>query len=242
MDFGLFTFGAALLAGALSTLSPCVLPLVPILIASAVTAHRLGVWALAAGLALSFTVIGVFLASVGLAIGLDASVLRNVAAVMFVAIGVLLLSSALQTRFAAAAAGFSSGGHSLLQRITLDGLPGQFVIGLILGVVWTPCTGPTLGAAITLASQGQEIVQVAAVMVLFGIGAAMPLVLLGLVSRQAFVRLRGHLLNAGQSGKKALGGVMLVLGLLILTGLDKSIEAVINAHAPDWWITLTTSI
>lgn len=242
MDFGLFTLGAALLAGALSTLSPCVLPLVPILIASALTAHRFGVWALAAGLALSFSIIGVFLASVGLAIGLDASVLRNVAAVMFIAIGVVLLSSALQMRFAAAAGGIASGGHQLLQRITLNGLPGQFAIGLILGVVWTPCTGPTLGAAVTLASQGQEIVQVATVMILFGIGAALPLVFLGLVSRQAFVRLRGHLLNAGQSGKKILGGVMLVLGLMILTGLDKSIEAWINARAPDWWITLTTSI
>ena len=65
MDFGIGTYGLGYIAGLLSTLSPCVLPLVPILIATALSAHRLGPYALAIGLALSFSVIGTFVASAG---------------------------------------------------------------------------------------------------------------------------------------------------------------------------------
>jgi len=71
MNFGPGTYGLGLIAGALSTLSPCVLPLVPVLVAGAVNAHRWGALALGLGLALSFTIVGVFLATVGASLGLD---------------------------------------------------------------------------------------------------------------------------------------------------------------------------
>jgi cytochrome c-type biogenesis protein len=242
MDFGLLTFSAALAAGSLSTLSPCVLPLVPILIGSALGAHRYGVVALAAGLALSFTAVGVFIASIGVAIGLDQLLIRQIAAVLFVVFGLVLLSPALQAQFAARTAGLSAAGGNILNRITLDGMRGQFVVGLLLGVVWTPCVGPTLGAAVSLATQGESLAQVALVMTLFGIGAAAPLVILGLVSRQAFVRLRGKLLDFGKRGKLALGAVLLLVGILVLTGVDKTIEIWLTSHAPEWWIRLTTTL
>lgn len=242
MQFGLGTYGISLAAGSLSTLSPCVLPLVPILLASAVTAHRLGPWALAAGLTMSFTVVGVALASAGASLGLDPSTFRMVAAVLLIAFGVLLLSSRLQERFAAATSGMSAAGHGLLARVTLGGLPGQFVLGVLLGIVWSPCVGPTLGAAVTLASQGEELAQVTLVMALFGVGASLPLVLLGLASRGAMTRLRGRLLAAGRGGRKVLGTVMLVLGALIFTGIDKRIEAWILDVAPPWITQIGTSL
>ena len=71
MTFGPATYGLGLLAGTLSTLSPCVLPLIPLLIAAAVNAHRWGAFALGAGLALSFTLIGIFLATLGTSLGLN---------------------------------------------------------------------------------------------------------------------------------------------------------------------------
>jgi cytochrome c biogenesis protein CcdA len=242
MDFGPATFALALAAGGLSTLSPCVLPLVPILLATALAAHRLGPFALAGGLALSFTVVGVLVASLGVAVGIDQGALRTVAAILLLGFGLVLLSGRLQERFAAATSGLSGAGQSLLARITLDGLPGQFVLGLLLGVVWSPCVGPTLGAAITLASQGRDLLQVTALMAVFGIGAALPLVILGVVSRQALGRMRGRLLAAGKAGKRLLGGVMLILGLLILSGLDKRFEAWILSVAPEWFVALTTSL
>jgi len=242
MTFGAATYGLSLAAGSLSTLSPCVLPIVPILLGTAVAAHRLGPFALAAGLTLSFTVVGVFIASAGAALGLDASMLRNVAAVLLLIFGLVLVSEKLQMRFAGATAGLSGTGHALLSKVSLSGLPGQFVLGLLLGLVWSPCVGPTLGAAITLASQGEDLAQVTLLMAVFGVGASLPLIILGLVSRQAMLRLRGKLMAAGKVGKQALGGVMLVLGVMILAGADKTFEAWVLRHAPDWLVQVTTSI
>src|SRR5262245_51840475 len=93
----------ALLAGLLSTLSPCVLPLVPIVIATALGEHRLGPVALAAVLALSFVVIGLFIATVGFAAGLDTEVFRSIAAVLLILVGAVLLMPRLQLQLAAAA-------------------------------------------------------------------------------------------------------------------------------------------
>lgn len=242
MEFGLSTYGLATLAGVLSTLSPCVLPLIPILIGSAVLAHRLGPFALAAGLGLSFALVGTLLASVGTAIGLDQGALRNLGAGILVLFGLILLTPALQARFASAASGVSNAGQGLLERITPEGLWGQFVVGLVLGVVWSPCVGPTLGGAIALASQGQQLAQVGAVMGLFGLGAALPLVILGSVSRQAVQRLRGRLLAVGHHGKTVLGVLFLLLGVLIVSGLDKQFETWVLEHAPDWLVELTVSV
>ncbi len=242
MDFGLASFGLAFAAGGLSTLSPCVLPLIPILLATAVAAHRLGPFALAAVLALSFTVVGVLIASVGVSLGIDQALLRDFAAVLLLVFGVVLLSENLQQRFAAAVSGVSGAGQNALARVTLDGLTGQFVVGLLLGLVWSPCVGPTLGAAITLASQGKDLAQVTLLMAVFGIGAALPLVILGVLSRQALGRVRRRLLAAGKTGKRVLGGVMLLLGLLIISGLDKRFEAWVLGVAPEWLVRLTTSI
>lgn len=59
-------------------------------------------------------------------------------------------------------------------------------VGLLLGIVWAPCIGPTLGAAIALASQGEALASVAIVMVIFSLGAVIPLIAIGLLSRQFF--------------------------------------------------------
>jgi len=242
MEFGLGTYGISFAAGGLSVLSPCVLPLVPILIGTAASTHRRGPLALAAGLMLSFAVIGVVLASAGASLGIDQTVFRNIAALMLLGFGVLLLSTGLQERFALAASGVSSVGQSMLSRLTLDGLSGQFVLGLLLGVVWSPCVGPTLGATITLASQGQQLAQVMLVMALFGLGAGLPLVILGSLSRGAMLRVRGKLLAAGQQGKKVLGAIMLLLGVFILTGLDKRFETWVLDVAPPWATQIGTSL
>lgn len=242
MDFGLGAYGLSFAAGGLSILSPCVLPLVPILLGAAVAAHRLGPIALAAGLTLSFTVVGVFIAGAGAALGLDQALFRSLAAGLLIAFGMVLLSARLQERLAVATSGLTGGGQALLARVSSDGLAGQFLLGLLLGIVWSPCVGPTLGAAVSLASQGQSLGHVTLMMALFGVGAGVPLVALGLVSRQTMVKVRGRLLAAGKLGKQALGGTMLLLGALILSGADKPFEAWALRAAPEWLVRLTTSI
>ena len=240
MELGLGSYGLGFLAGALSILSPCVLPLVPIVIGTAVAAHPLGAFALAAGLALSFTSVGLFAATVGFSIGLDAEWFRTVAAVLLVGFGVILLSTTLQQRFASATSTFSTFGDGLLSRMKLDGLTGQIIIGIVLGLVWAPCVGPTLGAVATLASQGRSLAQVAAVMVLFGIGAGLPLAMIGAGSRNLLSSNRIKLLKAGAFGKNLFGALMLAVGVMILTGWDKNVEALLVAISPAWLTTLTT--
>lgn len=240
MNFGPGTYGLGLVAGALSTLSPCVLPLVPVLVAAAVNAHRWGAMALGIGLALSFTMVGIFLATLGASLGLDPETFRTVGAAILALFGVILLVPKLQDLFAQAASALSNSGNQLLSRMTFDGFTGQFLVGTLLGVVWSPCVGPTLGAATTLASQGKNLVQIGVLMLFFGVGAAAPLVLLGSLSRASMMKVRGRLLNVGKYGKQLFGLVMLALGMLIATRVDKSLEAWILDRTPDWLTAVTT--
>jgi len=235
------TLGLAFVAGVLSILSPCVLPLVPIVLGTAASAHRWGAAALAAGLSISFVAIGLFVALAGFAVGLDGAVFRNLAAVLMAAIGILLMVPSLQERFAVLA---SPLGNWLEQRFggtTGRGLGGQFGIGLLLGAVWSPCVGPTLGAASVLAAQGKNIPQVAATMALFGLGAAAPLLALGALSREAMIAWRGRIKGAGTTGKALLGGMLVAIAVLILSGADKQLEAILVEHSPAWLTRLTTS-
>lgn len=240
MNFGPATYGLGLLAGVLSTLSPCVLPLVPVLIAAAVSAHRWGALALGAGLALSFTLVGIFLATLGASLGLDPDAFRIVGAVLLAAFGLILLVPKLQDLFARVTGALSNSGNQLLLSMTIGGLAGQFIVGALLGVVWSPCVGPTLGAATTLASQGKDLGQIALLMLIFGLGAAAPLVLLGGLSRASMMRIRGRLLRVGKYGKQLFGVALLILGVLIATGVDKTFETWILNQTPEWLTAVTT--
>jgi cytochrome c biogenesis protein CcdA len=242
MDFTPGTYMLGFLAGTLTTLSPCVLALVPILVASALAAHRLGVVALAAGLGVSFSVVGIFVATVGVSLGLDNDVFRRVAAVLMILFGLAMFSQRLQAAFNRVAAGIGGPSQRWLSRIKDNTLSGQFAVGLLLGAVWSPCVGPTLGAATTLAAQGRNLGNIALLMGIFGVGASLPLALLGSLSRASILRLRGRLRSAGTTGKAVLGTVFVAIGLLVLTGLDKTLETVLLSASPAWLTTFTTSL
>ena len=231
------TLGLAFLAGVLSGLSPCVLPLLPIVLGTAASEHWLGPVALAVGLAISFVTIGLFVATIGFAIGLDTDVFRAISAALLIAVGLVLLVPKLQAQFALAA---SPVGDEQLGGFATSGLWGQFALGLLLGAVWSPCVGPTLGAASILAAKGENLGQVAATMFAFGLGAALPLMLLGLLSREAMMRMRGRLMEAGKGGKMLLGGLLVAIGLFVATGLDKRLETVLVDASPAWLTELTT--
>ena len=231
----------AFVAGILSILSPCVLPILPIVLGAAASTHRRGPLALAAGLSLSFVAIGLFLATTGHSVGLDADRLRYVAAALIVVVGVVLLFPSLQARLAAAAGPIGNWADGKLATSRTNGLAGQFSIGVLLGAVWSPCVGPTLGAASLLAAQGKDLGQVALTMLAFGIGAALPLLGLGWLSRETMVRWRGTLLSAGSGLKSALGLLFVIIGVLIVSGADKQLEAFLVDASPQWLTSITTS-
>jgi cytochrome c-type biogenesis protein len=234
------TIGLSFLAGVLSVLSPCVLPLLPIVLGTAASESRLGPVGLAAGLAISFTIIGLFVATIGFAAGIDTGVFRLVSAILLITVGVVLLVPKLQVQFALAAAPVSNWAGGCADNFTPGSVAGQFGLGLLLGAVWSPCVGPTLGAASVLAAKGEDLGQVALTMVAFGVGAAVPLMLLGLVSREAMMRWRGRLMETGKMGKTLLGVLLVTVGLLVATNVDKRLETILVDASPDWLTQLTT--
>lgn len=237
MEFG--ALGLAFVAGLLSTLSPCVLPLLPLVLGAAAAEHRYAPALLALGVAMSFVAIGLFVATVGFAIGLDGDWLRVVAAALLIGLGVIMLAPELQARVAAAGGPISDRLSAALGGAQ-GGMLGQFGVGLLLGAVWSPCVGPTLGAASVLAARGQDLGAVAATMAGFGLGAAAPLMLLGALSRQAMARWRDRLLTFGKQAKQALGASLVLIGVLIVSGYDKTLEAALVTASPEWLTQLTT--
>ena len=132
----------AFVAGVLSILSPCVLPILPIVLGAAASEHRWGPAALAAGLSVSFVVIGLFAATIGYSIGLDLGVFRNVAAVLMIAIGAILLVPRLQTQLAVAGAPVANWGSRYVGAAQHGGIAGQLLVGLLLGRGLEPLRRP----------------------------------------------------------------------------------------------------
>jgi len=232
---GLVALALAFVAGLLTALSPCVLPLLPLVMGSAAR-NRYGPAALAAGFVTTFTVIGVLLASLGTALGLSDTIVRSPSAALLVAAGVMTISHRLQeatgrwlSPLASASAKLSAGADR--------GLGGQFFIGGLLGGVWSPCVGPTLGAALGLATRGETVPHAAAIMAAFGLGSATLLLAAGYASR-AVIGQRLRLLQAGARGRLVFGVVLLLVGASVASGIDKGIESLVLARLPQWWIDL----
>ena len=230
----------ALAAGVLSILSPCVLPLLPIVFAAAATKHHFGPAALGAGFVLFFVVIGIFVDTVGLGIGVGSAAFRWTGAAIMIVFGLVLLSHSLQHRIEMLAAPIQAAGNRIMAHVGPAGLPGQFLVGALLGMVWSPCIGPTLGAAIALAAQGKSVGHATLTMFFFGVGTALPLVLIGAISHQTLIRWRHRINVAGHVGHVLLGLLLLAMGAMILSGFDRYLEAKLVQVMPDWLTVLVT--
>ena len=231
------TLPLAFAAGVLSVLSPCVWPLVPIVMGSASDAGRAGPLALAAGLSLAFAVAGTLLSFALVSLGLDPELFRNLAAGLLIVVGLALVAPRFGQWLTAGLARLTAG-LDPAARIKNRSWPAQFLIGLLLGLVWLPCVGPTLGAAIALASVGQQLLQSFIVMLSFGVGTAATLLVAGLASASLLKRLRPSLLASAGAGKRWLGRALLLLGVLVVSGLDKQLEA----WAVDWLPQIATNL
>ena len=230
----------AFVAGVLTVLSPCVLPILPIVLGAAASERKYGPAALAAGLALSFVVLGLVVSTIGYSIGLNAELFRQAAATLMVIFGAVLMFPALQARFALASGPIANWTDRRFGTERGSGYEGQFWAGVLLGAVWSPCVGPTLGAASLLAALGRDLPQVALNMFVFGLGAALPLLIVGLISRQAMQRWGKQILSIGQAAKAGFGLLLVIFGILIVVGLDKRLETVLVDASPQWLTELTT--
>lgn len=230
----------ALLAGVLTVFSPCILPLLPILFGSAGARHAGGPAALAVGFAASFTVVGLIFAPAGGAGRLRSTSLQVGGRRALALVGLVLVTPALGRRIAAAEGPAVEWGQARLARFDANGIGGHLVLGSSLGLVWSPCAGPTLGAASLLAAQGKDLAAVVLVMAAFGLGAAGALALIGYGARNAYARWKGRLRLGGNLGRIILGVSLLMLGALMLTGFDHIVEAALTQATPAWLAQLTS--
>ena len=230
----------SIFAGILTSISPCVLPALPLIVGSAAQQHRHAPLALAFGLVASFTTIGIFLSTIGIGLGIDQSVIRSVAAIILVIFGLILLVPKLQEGFQKLVSPLVQLANNKLSTGKFQGLGGQFGLGMLLGAVWSPCVGPTLGGAIGLASQSGGLPQASMMMLLFGIGSAIPLLFIAYGSRKIFLLNRNRLLQAGLIAKPLLGIVLLIVGTAIYLGWDKVAETYLLNSLPEAWINLIT--
>jgi len=198
--------------------------------------NRYGPTALAAGFVTTFTAIGVLLASLGTALGLSDTIVRSISAALLVAAGVLMISHRLQDLVGRWLSPLASASTRLSPR-TDQGIGAQFFVGALLGGVWSPCVGPTLGAALGLATRGETLADAAAIMAAFGLGSATLLLAAGYASR-AVIGQRLRLLQAGATGRLVFGIVLVMVGASVASGLDKVIESLVLARLPQWWIDL----
>lgn len=225
----------ALIAGVLSLLSPCVLPMIPAVTASAMRASKTGVWFLAAGLAFTFALGGSLLTYLLLSAGLSPDIMRTFAAVFMLLMGLVLVVGWLNQQFSLLLSRLTSRLPAGGQLADSSDRPAfQFVIGGSLGLVWLPCVGPTLGAAIALASTGESLMMSFSVMLAFGLGTALPLVGLGYAAGTRLNTLRA----SGKIGRLLLGYALLLIALMIFTGFDKVMELWAIEYLPDWVTTL----
>jgi len=238
----LTTLALSFLAGALSTLSPCVLPLLPIVLLGALETHKWGPMALAGGLSCSFAIFGILISSIGFSLGLDPAAVRLGIAALMMVFGVALLAPALHVQLAAVTEPIAAGGQALLDRFAPSGITGQLLIGFLLGAVWLPCSGPTLGAAIGLAAQSATMGKAALAMNAFALGAAAPLLALAYGSRQAIRVRRSGLERLSRIAKPLMASMLILLGAFVLTGLDKTVESSLTRAMPEWLLNLTTQL
>lgn len=232
--------GLGFVAGALTTLSPCVLPILPFVVGGAIQENRLAPLAIASGLLTSFVTLGWILAAFGSLLGLDSSVIRIIGGLALALTGLVLLIPKLQEWVTSILTPLSAKAETHLQKTSRSGLAGHFTTGLFLGAIWSPCSGPTLGSAIALAAQEGGGLASGVIMLFFGLGAVSPLIAIAYGAQKFIQNSRTRIFKGVVISKKIFGVLMLLIGLLIFFGIDKRLEAVLVELMPDSLVNLTT--
>lgn len=234
----LFGYGA----GLLTLINPCVLPVLPLIIAAALRADKFAPLAMAGGLSVSFVVLGVSVAALGPSLGIDERHISATAAIIMIAFGVILLVPQVNEKFALATAGVSSRADQQLGVIDQSSSKGHFFGGMLLGAVWSPCIGPTLGGAISLASQGQSLGWAALIMLSFALGVSTIIVSLAYGTQETIKKRQESFRKIAEKSKWILSAALIGVGLMILFNVHKMIEIWLLDIMPVWLQDLSVSL
>lgn len=232
----------ALAAGGLSTLNPCVFPLLPLVAGGSLQGHRAGPVVMGLGMVTAFALIGLLVGVAGPGLGIDAETTRTAGGTLLLILGSVMLIPALNPVFTRMMTPLANGADGLSRRINSASLGGSFLLGGLLGLVWSPCSGPLLISALTLVASEGGALRGTTTLGVFGLGAAIPLMAAAYASRAWFVRMRDWVMSNIMMLKNGFGALIAFLGVAILMNWDKRFEAVILNILPDWWINLTVAV
>jgi cytochrome c biogenesis protein CcdA len=229
----------AYLAGLLTLINPCVLPILPIVLATSLQDGRAGPVAVALGMSLSFITLGMLVTVLGRSIGITEEMVADAGAVLMIGFGLVLLLPQASSRFASATAGISAEADSRMDLVNRDGFAGQMLGGMLLGAVWSPCIGPTLGGAIGLASSGESLGLAFAIMLTFALGVSTVVIGLGYGARSAIQRRQALMRRMATLSRPIMGGVFVAVGLALLLRVHHVIEGWALDNMPEWLIGLS---
>jgi cytochrome c biogenesis protein CcdA/thiol-disulfide isomerase/thioredoxin len=227
----LILLGFAVLAGAGTALSPCVLPVLPALLSAGGVGGRRRPLGIVLGLSITFTVTIVGVANVVDGVGLGADPLRYLAIAVLLGFGLALMSPDIAARIEAPLSRLAALGP----RSTGDGFRSGLLVGGALGFVYTPCASPILAAVISVSAFTGKTLAVA---VAYAAGSAVVLLALTLGGRRLFDRVRAA--GRGPLLQRALGGVMILTAVAILARLDVNFDQFVARNIPD--VNLTASL
>jgi cytochrome c-type biogenesis protein len=216
MTNSLLSVSLAFGGGILTVLSPCILPVLPIIIGRSLQSHRYGPIVLVAGLVGGFAAAGSLLGVAASWIPDLSDTLRSIAIMILLVLGLLSIFPAWGYRF------FRYFSINLKNPTSL-GLAGEFWLGTQLGLLWTPCAGPVLASILLLAAAQHQPFQAFGMLLVYGLGAGLPMLLLAYGGRylsKRLLQLRSHSNNI-----QKIGGIMIVsTAIAMLLGLDVKIQ------------------
>ncbi|MEH1885573.1 MULTISPECIES: cytochrome c biogenesis CcdA family protein [unclassified Nostoc] len=218
MTTSTLSISLALLGGVLNVLSPCVLPILPVLLGRSLQSHTYGPVALVGGLIAGFALAGSLIGVTSAWFTGLANLLRNGAIALLLFLGLLAI--------------FPTWSYRIFTYIPVGnwakkppriGLMGEFWLGTQLGLLWTPCAGPVLGGILVLAAVNHQVAGAFWLLVVYGIGAGLPLLAIaygGRVLSKRIFNVRRH-----SAVLQRVGGVAIAAtAIAILLGWDVQIQ------------------
>lgn len=221
----------AVLAGVLTVGAPCILPMLPILLGTTVGQQsKLRPLFITLGFIIAFAIVAFLFGLFTNILGLSPQVLRTVAVVMLAIFGVFMVWPTPFEKLTTYLSGFINKANSISQKAG-NGNFGALVLGLMLGVIWTPCAGPVLGSILTLIATKQDLLNAAMLLLAYSIGAGIPLLLVGYGGQYVTTKVR---FIAKYSRRIQQGFGLLILGLALAIHLqyDTIIQAKLLQYIP----------
>ena len=228
--------GFAFLAGIVTILSPCILPVLPVLLAGTTGQGKARPWGIVLGFVISFTTFTLALSALVQFLGIPADLLRWLAATLVLGFGLILLVPQLKDRFLAWTTRLTTRTTALPRRG--GGLVGGVVLGFSLGLVWTPCVGPIMASVISLSLSQSVTWDSVAITAAYSLGTALPMLAILLGGRQLLARFPFFAQRSNEI-QRVFGGLMLLTALSLFTGFDRTIQTWLLTTFPSYGAGLT---